>query len=948
MSDQKPNILAIDDNPANLLTLGRALASEFVVQVATSGPTGLALAKEAPPDLILLDVMMPGMDGYETCRQIMAEPSLAKVPVIFVTALTGIDAETAGLSLGAADYITKPINVEIARQRIRNLVERERLRKEVELQRNLLEAQVIELKHAQAALSGNEARYRSIIEASPVPFALNDDQQNITYLNGAFTRTFGYQLEDIPSLMDWWSKAYPDPAYRQRVATTWQTHLDTARQTNEPFRPLEVRICAKDGTVCTVLAAAAPLDASFGGVHLVTLYDISERKAAENSLLESELRYRTLAQNAPLAIQAFSPEGKVLRVNHAWERMWGVPFAALGQYNVLQDATLAEAGLLPLLSRAFGGETVEFPVHKYDKAHTSQIKSADGVLWLRAFAYPVQGLSGELLEVVVIQEDITQRMLAAEGLRTSEDRLQRAELASRSGNWELHLDSKEMFSSKGAAAIYGFDGENFALAEVQRAVLDEFRPMLDAALENLVKNDVPYDIEFKIRAADTGRVKDIHSRAIMDRARRIVFGVIQDITERKKTEAALANYRDHLERMVEERTAALSIAKEAAEAANRAKSIFLANMSHELRTPMNGIMGMTGLARRRATDPKQMDQLAAVEQSSQRLLTIINDILDISKIEAEQLKLESIDFSFGEVLKHLTVLVSQTAREKGLALVIDIAPDLSARQLTGDSLRLGQILLNLASNAIKFTRAGSVVVRILQIKETSSDVLVRCEIQDTGIGISAVDQKRIFNPFEQADGSTTRKYGGTGLGLAICKRLVEAMGGSIGVETSLGAGSTFWIELLLGKGSRVEQAGPGNADHSAEYELKANFSGLRILLAEDDLVCQEVARDLMEEAGLKVDLAEDGAEAVEMAAQTAYALIVLDIQMPKRSGVEATREIRALAWHKQTPILAMTANVFADDRAQCFDAGMNDFVTKPVVPDILFATLLRWLQKETS
>jgi PAS domain S-box-containing protein len=947
MSDQKPKILAIDDTPANLLTLGRALASEFDVQVATSGSMGLALAKESPPDLILLDVMMPGMDGYETCRQIMAEPLLARVPVIFVTALTGIDAETAGLALGAADYITKPINVEIARQRIRNLVERERLRKEVEFQRGLLEAQVRELKLAQLALSESEARYRAIIDASPVPFALNDERQNIIYLNGAFTHTFGYQREEIPTLFDWWEKAYPDLAYRKWVASTWQAHIDIARKKNEPFQPLEVRICCKDGTVRTVLAAAVPLGATLSGVHLVTLYDISERKMAENSLQESELRYRTLAENAPLAIQVFSPEGKTLRVNRAWENLWGVPFSALAEYNVFHDSNLAESGLLPLLSRAFAGESIEFPVHKYDKSSIRELQNAEGALWLRAFAYPVRDLSGDLLELVVIQEDITQRIQAEDSLRTSEDRLQRAEFASKTGNWELHFDSRTIVASRGAAAIYDLENTALDLAEVQSAVLPEFRPILDAALESLVKRDVPYDVEFKIRCAGSGEIKDIHSRAFIDRDRRIAFGVIQDITERKKAETVLANYRDHLERMVEDRTTALSIAKETAEAANRAKSIFLANMSHEFRTPMNGIMGMTSLAKRRATDPKQIDQLAKAEQSAQRLVALINDILDISKIEAEQLKLETIDFTLGEVLDHLNGLVSQTASEKGLTLTIDIAAGLSRLSLRGDSLRLGQILINLASNAIKFTTAGSVTVRVLLTGESSSDVQIRCEVQDTGIGISTEDQKRVFQPFEQADGSTTRKYGGTGLGLAISKRLAEAMGGDIGVESQVGLGSTFWLSTRLAKGARIDQPSPATNSLSAEYELKAHFSGARILLAEDDPICQEVARDLMQDAGLRVDLAGDGSEAVEMATRTDYALIVMDMQMPTLNGIEAARGIRALPRCKHTPILAVTANVFAENRAQCFDAGMNDFITKPVDPGALFETLLRWLRNNS-
>ena len=276
-------------------------------------------------------------------------------------------------------------------------------------------------------------------------------------------------------------------------------------------------------------------------------------------------------------------------------------------------------------------------------------------------------------------------------------------------------------------------------------------------------------------------------------------GFARDITDRKRADAELERYRHHLEALVQERTAALSIAKEAAEAANRAKSSFLANMSHELRTPMNAIMGTTYLALHSTTDPELIDQLTTVRQASEHLLAIISDILDISKIEAERLHLERIELELGGVLENLTTLVGQSIAEKGLKLVVEITPDLARQPLLGDPLRLGQILLNLTGNAIKFSSGGSVIVRVLLVEEQPTSVLLRFEVEDAGIGISADDQKRLFVAFEQADGSMTRRYGGTGLGLAISKRLAQMMGGSIGVESQLGAGSLFWFTARLDK-----------------------------------------------------------------------------------------------------------------------------------------------------
>ena len=544
-------------------------------------------------------------------------------------------------------------------------------------------------KQAEEDIRLAEARFRAIIEASPIPFALNDSELNVTYLNSAFIRTFGYSRDDIPTLESWWPKAYPDEIYRQEVAKEWLFRLDVAKRDAKPFEPMEVKVRCKDGGERTVLATATPLVSSSNDLHVVTLYDITERKAAE---------------------------------------------------------------------------------------------------------------------------------------------------------------------------------------------------------------------------------------------------------------AELDTYRHHLEQLVATRTTELAAAKEAAEAANIAKSSFLANMSHELRTPMNGVMGMIELARRRMADAKGLDELDKAKLSAERLLGILNDILDLSKIEADCLTLETIQFTFADVFANVPRLLGHKAEEKQIALLLDLDPEVPRLALLGDPLRLGQILLNLTGNALKFTEQGSITTRARLLEDLPEDVLLRIEVADTGIGIAPEDQARLFTAFEQADGSMSRKYGGTGLGLAISKRLVHLMGGDIGVTSTPGLGSTFWFSVRLGKSSDTVLPASTFTGKAANQRLLDEYKGTRILLAEDEPINQEVSRSLLEFVGLIVDLADDGLQALALARQNTYDLILMDMQMPHMNGVDATKAIRALPTYAQTPILAMTANAFDEDRQVCLDAGMNDHIAKPVDPDKLYQTLLAWLE----
>ncbi|MDD2743862.1 MAG: response regulator, partial [Rhodocyclaceae bacterium] len=409
-----------------------------------------------------------------------------------------------------------------------------------------------------------------------------------------------------------------------------------------------------------------------------------------------------------------------------------------------------------------------------------------------------------------------------------------------------------------------------------------------------------------------------------------------DITESVRIAEELEQHHNHLEQQVQLRTAQLEEARTAAETANRAKSAFLANMSHEIRTPMNAVLGMAHLMRRDGVSSQQADRLDKIDHATHHLLAIINDILDISKIEAGKLTLEHGPVDIPEILGGVVKLFDERIQSRGLVLRIQAAH--FPERFLGDATRISQSLINYLGNAIKFTESGSITLRAKLLSENQTSATLRFEVEDTGIGIDAGTVSSLFDAFKQADSSTTRKFGGTGLGLAITKHLAHAMGGEAGVDSQLGHGSCFWFTVRLEKNAAFSPL-----TVMPEYEVPAfeALAGHHVLIVEDEPINREIAGELLSDAGVSSDCAEDGRQAVERVRNNHYDLILMDMQMPEMDGLEATRQIRQLPGCAMLPIVAMTANAFSEDRERCRVAGMTDFMSKPIDPDVLFATLLR-------
>jgi PAS domain S-box-containing protein len=691
-----------------------------------------------------------------------------------------------------------------------------------------------------------------------------------------------------------------------------------------PAERFETRRLCMDGSEVPVSVHLSPVvdGTTVTGVSSIAR-DISAQKMAEAALRESESRLAEAQRLAHVGSWSLdTATGRRIWSDELYRLLGYQPGAFEPDLEHLfarlhpDDAAGVRAAVLCDVSRAQPSEN-EFRI----------VLPGGQVRWLAARTEPVLDETGGMIGVHGTTQDVTQRKQTEERLRFQ------AHLLDAVGEAVIATDLTGAITywGPGAEELYGWTAHEALSRNIGEVTPSDATAEAAVEVMGRLAQGERWAGLMEVRRRDGSTfLAEIVDTPVLDAGRLVaVIGISTDVTAREQANAELASARD------------------AALEASVLKSHFLANMSHEIRTPMNGILGMTELLLDSPLDASQREFAETVRISGDALLTIINDILDLSKVEAGVVELESVDFELSSVIRNVTELLAGAAAAKGLDMQVHVADDVPA--LRGDPLRIRQVLTNLIGNAVKFTPAGGgVVVSGRVVATDGTRATVRLQVDDTGIGIGPDEMERVFEPFAQADSSTTRRFGGTGLGLTITRQLVDLMGGRYGVDSTLGRGSTFWctLPLLAAIGTAPGPAG-GTRPGCPEVPV-AVADGPRcgaVLLAEDNLINRKVAVAMLEGGGYHVDVAVDGAEAVDAVRAGHYDVVLMDCQMPRMDGYEAAAAIRAEEGSgRHVPIVAMTAGAMPEDRERALAAGMDDYLAKPVRRADVLAAVSRWAE----
>ncbi|WP_296002641.1 PAS domain S-box protein [Rugamonas sp.] len=794
---------------------------------------------------------------------------------------------------------------------------------------------------AEEALHASSERYRQIVQTAAEGIWMTDADDRTSFVNPTMARMLGYEVEQMlgkpmGDFMDEAGRALLREHGRQRAGG----------QTTQA----DVRFFHQDGAALWGLLSSTAIHAD-NGRHsgtLAMITDITARRQAESALRDSSARLASIFDAVTNGLVVLNGAGLVVESNAAAQRL--LAHAAEGAAlwsGVREDGSAYEAADHPVQRVLADGVPVRDVV--------MGVRQPDGALnWLSVNAEPIHDEHGAVVMVVASLTDISYRKRSEDAVRKGEQRLQEIIQMMPTGLFIKDPDGRFLLMNRACEQQFGYtfarltDGDDAPLHQPAQHAM--YREKDRQAFEG--RTLVDFEETIWHRTQQQQRHLRVFKKPVFDErgAPAYLICMTIDITDSKHAERALRELNEHLEERVAQRTEQLGQAKRQAEEASTAKGQFLAHMSHEIRTPMNGVIGMAYLALKTDLDPRQRDYLEKIRFAGEHLLGIIDDILDISKIEAGKLEIEQVDFALDHVVQTLTTVVAPKAASRGLELVFELDPELPP-MLRGDPLRLGQVLINYTNNAIKFSEQGTIEIRARKVVGDANGCLVRFEVSDHGIGLSELEMDKLFVSFQQADTSTTREYGGTGLGLAICKQLAQLMGGDVGVSSTPGAGSTFWFTARLGVSTwtvpallnQVSDAAAALLATAHTSAVMATLKDARILLVEDNTFNQQIALEMLEEVGAAVCLANNGAEALELLRQTDFDCVLMDVQMPLMDGLEATRRIRADPQLAHLRVLAMTATATSEDRVRCTDAGMNDFISKPIQPALMYQTIANWL-----
>lgn len=853
-------------------------------------------------DIILSDYQMPEFDGMRAL-DILKETG-HDIPFILISGTIGEETAVDAMKRGATDYLLKDRLTRLG-SAITHALEEGRIRKDRRLARETL-----------------ALRERALGEVSQ-GVLICDENRLVIYANPSFTAITGYEQSDI--LNKRCSVLQGDKTDPSTVAK-----IRAALQQQQPFEG-EILNYRKDGTPFWNELSLMPIPDRRGGPikYIGIQRDITERKLAKEALLHNEetlrlerAQLRALIDSIPDLIFFKDPSSKFLGCNRAFEKYLGV--------NETEIVGKTDFDLNPETAAFYRSRDREMLRSGQPQVTEEWIYGREGRGALfETVKTPYYSRAGESLGLVAVSRDITERKKANDELLAALDRTKIAAQAAQLGIWELDVGQDEANWDSQMFAIYGLEPSDSkeGVDRWFRQMVPEDISKCQEIIEDCVSRDRDFfDFEFRIHRADDGRLRLIRSMGIIKRSAEGTFirmiGINRDVTEERERENELTKALKHEKELAEK-----------ARAGERTKGEFLATMSHELRTPMNGILGFAELLMASPSMPEESRQYAeTIMQSGEALLRILDDILDFSRLEAGRMQVEAVSFDPRKVIADVRSLFLRQAQENDLVFetaVGDLVPPL----LVGDVGRIRQVLVNLVGNALKFTSKGSVSLTLSQTAPRGDGIL-RFEflVKDTGAGISAEKIDAIFQPFMQADSSISRRHGGTGLGLTISRRLTELLGGALTARSIPGQGSEFSAILPLRVPERsTDSPAHPQADHLDTEFAKAN--PLQILVVEDDKINLKLIQSLIRRLGYESKAAQNGKEAVVAYAAGQIDCIVMDLQMPEMDGIEATKAIRTMeqqSGHSAAYIFALTANILPADKQRCFEAGMNEYLNKPV------------------